>query len=511
MKKLLLLLLLSLGLSLSSYASESNYSSEGKKTLYDQKGSNSGPTMSGYNNYLSPWTYAFEIVEKPHPVRYGSTSERYELREGDCGNVSGFSDCEENLARSEIVLDTLLIQARYNQDIWYGWSFYNETIPTIGLYNIIGQWKNGVKNQNDDILQIRQTPQDSFNPIMWENCDSTFCSNHLETKDSYDVTVNLGHGGRYKYKGNANNWNMPCRLWSMEENKGKWVDIVINTNFGSNDDGYVNIWIDGEKRCEYQGVLQDYVPRFPGHNQTAISGESEYPGPSHKRGIFINKNRMTKKTHPTLIAYYDEFRVGKSRKEVDIRMIEDPNYEPPQDKCAKGFTYKNNRCTLDTVEISNKYDGQYTMYLYRSYPDRNDKNIIKKSTAESIVITVGDRTTENILQLGLKPQIQIIDCLEKRNQRTAPIDDTVNTKLSCRNPPGEITEESIQVIKKAFSSEPPVRIVVNGEEDLLVIPVCILAPENSVVMYGQPNEGLVIVQITPKIRAKVQKILDAMN
>jgi len=143
--------------------------------------------------------------------------------------------------------------------------------------------------------------------------------------------------------------------------------------------------------------------------------------------------------------------------------------------------------------------------------DPNKENIINQISAESIIITVGDRTTENILQLGLKPQIQIIDCLEKRNQRTAPIDDTVNTKLSCRNPPGEITEESIQVIKKAFSSEPPVRIVVDGEEDLLVMPVCISAPENSVVMYGQPNEGLVIVQITPKIRAKVQKILDSMN
>ena len=143
--------------------------------------------------------------------------------------------------------------------------------------------------------------------------------------------------------------------------------------------------------------------------------------------------------------------------------------------------------------------------------DPNKENIIKKITAESIIITVGDRTTENMLQLGLKPQVQIIDGLERRNQRIAPVDDTVNTNLSCRNPPGEITEESIQIIKKAFSSEPPVRIVVDGEEDLLVVPVCISAPENSIVMYGQPSEGLVIVQITPEIRAKVQKILDVMN
>ena len=143
--------------------------------------------------------------------------------------------------------------------------------------------------------------------------------------------------------------------------------------------------------------------------------------------------------------------------------------------------------------------------------DPNKESIIKKISAESIIITVGDRTTENMLQLGIKPQIQIIDGLEKRNQCIVPADDTINTKLSCKNPPGEITEESIQVIQKAFSSEPPVRITVDGEEDLLVIPACIFAPENSVVMYGQPNEGLVIVTITPEIRAKVQKILDAMN
>ena len=143
--------------------------------------------------------------------------------------------------------------------------------------------------------------------------------------------------------------------------------------------------------------------------------------------------------------------------------------------------------------------------------DPNKENIIKEISTESVLITVGDSTTENMLQLGLKPQIQIIDGLEKRNRRVVPTDDAVNTNLSCRNPPGEITEESMQVIQKAFSSKPPVRITVDGEEDLLVLPVCMSAPENSVVLYGQPNEGLVLVHVTPEIQAKVQKILDSMN
>jgi uncharacterized protein (UPF0218 family) len=67
------------------------------------------------------------------------------------------------------------------------------------------------------------------------------------------------------------------------------------------------------------------------------------------------------------------------------------------------------------------------------------------------------------------------------------------------------------VIKQAFTLPSPVRIVVNGEEDLLVIPVCVHAPDNSIVLYGQPHEGLVVVEITPEIRNKTQSLLDLME
>ena len=143
--------------------------------------------------------------------------------------------------------------------------------------------------------------------------------------------------------------------------------------------------------------------------------------------------------------------------------------------------------------------------------DVSKEKILSKIGSESIVITVGDKTTENMIRFGIMPQIQVIDGLEKRNQRNIPIDETIRTELTCKNPSGEITEESIQTIQNAFSCEHPVRIIVKGEEDLLVIPVCIFAPENSVVMYGQPNEGLVLVHVTPETQAKVQKILDSMN
>ena len=139
------------------------------------------------------------------------------------------------------------------------------------------------------------------------------------------------------------------------------------------------------------------------------------------------------------------------------------------------------------------------------------QNIAKYVSEDSLLITVGDRTTEKMIQFGFSVFLQIIHGQEKSEKREAPNNKLKLTELVCNNPPGEITEQSIDLIIKSFSLEPPIRITVVGEEDLLVIPVCIHAPEHSVVLYGQPNEGLVIVPITPEIRNKAQRLLDSME
>lgn len=140
-----------------------------------------------------------------------------------------------------------------------------------------------------------------------------------------------------------------------------------------------------------------------------------------------------------------------------------------------------------------------------------DKTNIQKHLPEnSYIVTVGDRTTEKMIEFGLIPSLQIIDNLEKRKKREPPKLESA-TELTVDNPPAEITSNSMDVIKKAFTMKPPVRLTVNGEEDLLVLPVCIYAPENAIVLYGQPNEGLVIVKITTEIRNKAQSLLDSME
>jgi len=138
------------------------------------------------------------------------------------------------------------------------------------------------------------------------------------------------------------------------------------------------------------------------------------------------------------------------------------------------------------------------------------ENILHKIPHDSLIISVGDATTEKLLSYDIIPSLQIVDGLEKRTKRDLPAAN-VKTNLYCINPAAEITEESMNVIKKAFGSVRPVRITVTGEEDLLVLPVLVLAPENSVILYGQPDEGLVIVKVNAEIRNKAKSIMDLMS
>ena len=140
----------------------------------------------------------------------------------------------------------------------------------------------------------------------------------------------------------------------------------------------------------------------------------------------------------------------------------------------------------------------------------NKENIQKYLSDNSYIITVGDRTTEKMIDFDVIPSLQIIDGFEKRQKREFPKLGNAS-ELIIDNPAAEITLQSIEIIKKAFEMTPPIRLTVNGEEDLLVLPVCIHAPKNSVVLYGQPNKGLVLVEITTEIRNKAQTLLDMMK
>jgi Polysaccharide lyase len=270
---------------------------------------NLSPVPTGYERLYTRTSYGFRFSGPGEPVRRGEVSERFELRLGDCDE----SDCPNARGRAEIREVTADTVARLNRDIWYGYSFLNVNIGSVRRAAapgaVFGQWK--LDGASPPAFRIAQLAQGE---AKWAACDPTVCSQSGSPTD--DVVVELEDMRVTRGWGDAQNNGAICRLFNMQAMQGKWVDIVVNTNFATDGNGYLRIWINGELRCNYFGGLVS-----PQGLRTANSTIS------HRRGILAtNTNRWaaqrTAAGVPSMVVYYDEFRSGKTRADVDPRLRE---------------------------------------------------------------------------------------------------------------------------------------------------------------------------------------------
>lgn len=143
------------------------------------------------------------------------------------------------------------------------------------------------------------------------------------------------------------------------------------------------------------------------------------------------------------------------------------------------------------------------------------KQILKDLKNPSKIITVGDIVTYNILAAGLVPNISFVDDRTKRGPTSDMI--TKGTKhsdfkiISVENPPGVITEELLNETAKAMASSNLIQIYVKGEEDLAALPAIAMAPLSSVIIYGLPDKGAVLVRVTEQKKKEVQSLLDRIK
>lgn len=137
------------------------------------------------------------------------------------------------------------------------------------------------------------------------------------------------------------------------------------------------------------------------------------------------------------------------------------------------------------------------------------KALIEKERPSKI-ISVGDAVSDSMMRHGVSPQVLIVDNKVMR-QPIQPIAVDADQTLHVKNPAGTLAEETWAVIKEALRGKRRTRVLVDGEEDLLTLVAVLCAPENSVVVYGQPREGIVVVKVTEKTREMVRRIVDSME
>ena len=138
----------------------------------------------------------------------------------------------------------------------------------------------------------------------------------------------------------------------------------------------------------------------------------------------------------------------------------------------------------------------------------------EKLRAYKKIVTVGDITTYNVVQAGIVPDVCIIDGITMRTKVPDEIYRAITieprTVYDVDNPAGSISQQLQNAVSgsmKNIGRSVRTRIVVNGEEDLAVIPAVIEAPLGTAVVYGQPSEGMVIIVTTREKKEKAKSLL----
>ncbi|MGB9740408.1 MAG: GTP-dependent dephospho-CoA kinase family protein [Candidatus Bathyarchaeia archaeon] len=164
-----------------------------------------------------------------------------------------------------------------------------------------------------------------------------------------------------------------------------------------------------------------------------------------------------------------------------------------------------------TTELRTKLKKPLGILIQGSFNETmaHIKDIIE-SEKPSAVISVGDTVSKNLVENGIIPKLAIVDNKVMR-KKTVPVAIPAEKTLTTANPAGTITEEAITTIKKALQCGSNVKILVNGEEDLLALIAVLNAPQNSLIIYGQPHQGVVVIKVTEEKRREIAEILKAME
>lgn len=146
-------------------------------------------------------------------------------------------------------------------------------------------------------------------------------------------------------------------------------------------------------------------------------------------------------------------------------------------------------------------------------PVLSGAEVFNSVRAARLVVTVGDACTLDLVERGRMPDVAIVDFKTKREERRdyrAKLARVGEKVLCVSNPAASLKHEVWRALDEAFKSGERVRVEVQGEEDLTALAAIALAPEGTAVLYGMPNEGVVLVRVDKAARAAVHDLLARM-
>jgi uncharacterized protein (UPF0218 family) len=165
-----------------------------------------------------------------------------------------------------------------------------------------------------------------------------------------------------------------------------------------------------------------------------------------------------------------------------------------------------------TPELRRKLKQPLGTLIKGSFAETVNKfKSLTEKEAPSQIVSVGDIVSRNLVRNGVLPRLMIIDNRCMRRNIKEPDLLAADRTVYVTNPQATITQESVDSIRNALEGKNTVKIVVDGEEDLLTLAAVLHAPEGAFVVYGQPHLGMVVVRVNSEKKAEIARILEAME
>lgn len=128
------------------------------------------------------------------------------------------------------------------------------------------------------------------------------------------------------------------------------------------------------------------------------------------------------------------------------------------------------------------------------------------------IIAVGDLVSINLAKVNCQATLSILDGKTKRHDEL-DYDLVADVTFFAVNPAAELRPEvwiAIELALEMRESEKTAKLLIEGEEDLTALPAVALAPTDSAVVYGLPDQGIVVIKVTTTHKQAVENILQKM-
>lgn len=196
-------------------------------------------------------------------------------------------------------------------------------------------------------------------------------------------------------------------------------------------------------------------------------------------------------------------------------MARDGGDSPAEDANADRSASGSNRDDADSdatvvVRLPDELRAAFKEPLGPLYTDAEEL----LSDAGDPLIAVGDIVTYHFERAGRRPDVALVDGRTKRQAVDEEVRETVEAppdRIDAVNPAGVLTVDLLEALRDAVARDAPTTIVVDGEEDLATLPAVLAAPEGATVVYGQPDRGMVAVDVTAETRAEFRDLLERMD